>query len=86
MLGMLAFPALATAQTVKTADVVGAWQAELEHADSVGKSRGWLVLWPDGLWWYGGNLMQDAHGGARWRLVGDTLWLANDYGPYFHPS
>ena len=24
-------------------------------------------------------------GGARWRLVGDTLWLGNDYVPYFHP-
>jgi len=24
------------------------------------------------------------HGGARWRLLGDTLWLSNDYEPYFH--
>jgi hypothetical protein len=29
--------------------------------------------------------MWHGHGGARWRLVGDILWLANDYIPYFHP-
>ena len=29
--------------------------------------------------------MAHGHGGARWRLVGDTLWLGNDYEPYYHP-
>src|SRR5689334_12960749 len=89
ILGMLAFPTLAAAQTqtVKEADLVGGWAAQLEFGDSAGESSaapGWLVLWPDGLWWYGGALMSHGHGGARWRLVGDTLWLANDYFPYFH--
>lgn len=92
VLGMLTFPVLAAAQTVTKADVVGGWRAELEHADT-GKNglggmtgaHGWLVLWPDGLWAYGGSLMYHLHGGARWRLVGDTLWLGNDYEPYFHP-
>ena len=89
ILGMLAFPTLAAAQTVTKADVVGGWRAEFEH-DSLGKAmglgtNGWLVLWPDGLWAYGGSLMNHYHGGARWRLVGDTLWLGNDYTPYFHP-
>lgn len=87
VLGILAFPALVSAQTVKEADLIGGWRAEVEHADSVGKELGthsWLVLWPDGLWWYGGALMWHQHGGARWRAVGDTLWLANDYLPYFH--
>jgi hypothetical protein len=81
---MLAFPTLAVAQTVKEADLVGGWQAELKHVGSDTTSRGWLVLWPDHLWWYGGPLMGHGHGGARWRLVGDTLWLGNDYVPYFH--
>jgi hypothetical protein len=47
--------------------------------------RGWLALWPDHLWWYGGALHWHFHGGAQWRLTGDTLWLANDYNDYFHP-
>jgi hypothetical protein len=84
---MLTFPTLAVAQTVKRADLVGGWKAEVEHADSLGNSLGpdaWLVLWPDGLWWYGGAWMGHGHGGARWRLTGDTLWLGNDYQPYFH--
>ena len=85
MLGMLAFPALASAQTLKEADLVGGWRAELERPDKPGKLIGWLVLWPDGLWAYGGPLMGHNHGGARWRLVGDTLWLADDYFPYYHP-
>lgn len=84
LMGMLAFPALVSAQTLKEADLVGGWRAELEHADSFGKSTGWLVLWPDGLWAYGGPLMWHKHGGARWQLVGDTLWLANDYEFYYH--
>ncbi len=85
VVGALICPGLVWAQTVKDADIVGAWVAELEHAEDDEKSRGWLVLWPDGLWWYGGPLMWHGHGGARWRLVGDTLWLSNDYEPYFHP-
>lgn len=87
VLGILTFPAAAYAQTVTEADVIGAWRAEVEHADSEGRALGaeaWLVLWPDSLWWYGGALMRHGHGGARWRLVGDTLWLGNDYKPYFH--
>lgn len=86
LLGMLMFPALASAQTVKKADLIGGWEAELEQPperDGAG-SLAWLILWPDGLWWYGGPLTSDIHGGARWRLVGDTLWLANDYDFYFH--
>jgi hypothetical protein len=82
---LLALPVPAVAQTVKESDLIGGWRAELQHADSTGTSIGWLVLWPDHLWWYGGALMWHHHGGARWRLVGDTLWLANDYIPYFHP-
>jgi hypothetical protein len=89
---MLVFPGLAVAQTVKKADLVGGWKAELEYAEPEstyptrgGTSRASLVLWPDGLWWYGGPFMNVKHGGARWRLVGDTLWLGNDYSPYFHP-
>jgi len=85
---MLTFPSLAAAQTVKEVDLVGAWRAEVEHGDSVGNALGthaWLVLWPDSLWWWGGALHYHTHGGARWRLVGDTLWLGNDYEPYFHP-
>lgn len=82
---MLALPTLARAQAVKQADLVGAWQAEVELADQKEKLQAWMVLWPDGLWWYGGDLMWHRHGGARWRLVGDTLWLGNDYAPYFHP-
>jgi len=88
VLGMLMFPATATAQMVKEADLVGGWMAELEHSDDPGGNfgtRGWLLLWPDGLWAYGGDLMVHSHGGARWRLVGDTLWLGNDYEPYYHP-
>jgi hypothetical protein len=84
---MLLCPTFAVAQTVQRSDLVGGWKAEVEHADSRGNSLDpdvWLVLWPDGLWWYGGALMGDGHGGARWRLVGDTLWLGNDYQPYFH--
>ncbi len=88
VLGIVVFPALApaqTPQTIKKADVIGAWQADVELEGKEGKSRAWLVLWPDGLWWYTGQFMVHAHGGARWRLVGDTLWLSNDYEPYFHP-
>lgn len=88
ILGLLVVPARASAQTVKEADLVGGWLAELEHEDSIGRTlgpRGWLVLWPDHLWWYGGAFMVHGHGGARWRLVGDTLWLSNDFEPYFHP-
>ena len=29
--------------------------------------------------------MWRGHGGARWWMVGDTLWLTNDYVFYFHP-
>lgn len=90
-------PEATTAATspITESDVIGAWSAALRFKvhdvaaggwsapDSVG--RGWLVLWPDHLWWYGGALHWHFHGGARWRLVGDTLWLANDYDPYFHP-
>jgi hypothetical protein len=70
---------------VTEADLIGAWTAELGFAGSDSTKRGWMVLWPDHLWWYGGPLMWHLHGGARWRLTGDTLWLANDYQPYFHP-
>ena len=72
VLSMLAFPALASAQTVKEADLIGGWRAEVELADSAGTSPAWLVLWPDGLWWYGGALMwhhQGVRGGG---------WLAAD--------
>ena len=85
---VLGFPPLSSAQTVKKADLVGGWEAELEPPpgrEGEAGWRAWLVLWPDGLWWYGGPLTADRHGGARWRLVGDTLWLGNDYIPYFHP-
>jgi hypothetical protein len=82
---MLVVPALAVAQSVTRADVIGAWQAQVTLAEQPGTARAWLVLWPDGLWWYGGPFMWHEHGGARWRLVGDTLWLGNDYAPYFHP-
>jgi hypothetical protein len=88
LLGILTFPTFAAAQTVKPSDVIGGWKADVEHSDESGKALGndaWLVLWPDGLWWYGGAFMGHQHGGARWRLVGDTLWLGNDYQPYFHP-
>lgn len=88
IIGMLAFPTLGIAQQVKRSDLIGGWKAEVEHSDEAGKAMGkdaWLVLWPDGLWWYGGAFMTHQHGGARWRLVGDTLWLGNDYEPYFHP-
>jgi hypothetical protein len=87
ILGALAFPALGAAQTLKEADLVGGWQGEVEHADAnpSGGTRMTLVLWPDGLWEYTGALMGHEHGGARWRLVGDTLWLGNDYLPYYHP-
>jgi hypothetical protein len=84
LLGMLASPTLVAAQTVKEADLIGGWQAEVELEGHTAPSRAWLVLWPDGLWWYGGPFMHHNHGGARWRLVGDTLWLGNDYVPYFH--
>jgi hypothetical protein len=85
---MLLCPTLVAAQVVTRPDVIGGWKAEVEHSDESGNALGkdaWLVLWPDGLWWYGGALMFHRHGGARWRLVGDTLWLGNDYEPYFHP-
>lgn len=87
VLGMLAFTAPAAAQTVKATDLVGAWWAELgEPGDQAEKSRVALVIWPDGLWWFaGGVFLDENHGGARWRLLGDTLWIANDYVPYFHP-
>lgn len=88
IVGMLMIPALAAAQNVKHSDVIGGWKADVEHSDPSGEALGkdaWLALWPDGLWWYGGAFMGHAHGGARWRLVGDTLWLGNDYQPYFHP-
>jgi hypothetical protein len=85
---MLMCPTLAITQTVKRSDLVGGWKAELGYTNNPGDVLGteaWLVLWPDGLWWYGGAFMAHYHGGARWRLVGDTLWLGNDYKPYFHP-
>lgn len=83
---LMACPALVRAQALTEADLVGGWRAEAEHVDDLeeGRPRGWLVLWLDHLWGYGGPILQFAHGGVRWRLVGDTLWLGNDFGPYFH--
>ena len=99
MLGLLASPGWAAAQTVTEADLVGGWRGvEVElpdttiaryysgNPDSVDANALELVLWPDHLWSYEGPLYPPhGHGGARWRLVGDTLWLGNDYEPYYHP-
>jgi hypothetical protein len=86
VLGVLAYHPTTAAQQLKTTDVIGAWKAEVRFPEGAAKtSRANLVLWPDGLWWFGGPFMADYHGGARWRLVGDTLWLGTDYVPYFHP-
>ena len=85
-LGMLMFALPACAQTVTQADIIGAWRMELEYPGRNEKEMVGVMLWPDGLWYYtGGAFLTQNHGGARWRLVGDTLWLANDYAPYFHP-
>lgn len=62
----LVFPALAPAQTVKREDVIGTWLGESDRGTKL------RTLWRDGLWW--GN-----HGGGRWRLIGDTLWLGDDF-------
>src|SRR5881394_574528 len=92
ILGVLTFPAPASAQAMKAADIVGGWRAvKIEYPDSMILPMHHkvedleLMLWPDGLWMYQGPLMVQAHGGARWRLIGDTLWLGNDYEPYYHP-
>ena len=97
MLGILVFPAVASAQTIKEADIVGGWRGVAVDlpASVLAAQPDWgngdapkdltLVLWPDHLWAYQGPIMLDGHGGARWRLVGDTLWLGNDFGPYYHP-
>lgn len=88
ILGILVFPALASAQAVKEADMVGGWKGEIERAgaDGVEENVGptGLILWPDGLWAFRGAFVSDQHGGARWRLIGDTLWLGNDHVPYWH--
>src|ERR1041385_3294394 len=87
----LAFPAPAAAQTVKRADIAGTWagNAYYDSTDSrgcsvrrgCGTADGYMALWPtSGLWWYEHHMPDwGMHGGARWRLVGDTLWLGIDW-------
>jgi len=94
---MLAVPPVAAAQTVKEADLVGGWRGEVTPGYDLPSqcgaascpmervTRSWVVLWPDHLWWFSGPISDLGHGSARWRLVGDTLWLANDYDDYMMP-
>lgn len=80
---MLMFSPLAAAQaqTVKAADFHGGWLVKAGYDDGK-ESDAYLLFWPDGLWYF--NYLNTGHGGARWRLVGDTLWLANDFYPYYN--
>src|SRR5881394_763839 len=64
-----AAPAPAPMPTVKRVDVVGTWE---EAGNKPGPVL--VTLWSDGLFWYSGG----KHGGGRWRLVGDTLWMGNN--------
>lgn len=79
----LAVPALAPAQIVKRADLIGTWEGKTEYKgresplmalDSTGTIR--FALWTDGLFMYAGG---GSHGAGRWRLHGDTLWWGNDW-------
>lgn len=76
---------IASPHAVTRADVIGGWRGNLERPGVLGKWPGWRVIWPDGLWQYEADYVDPNHGGARWRLAGDTLCLANDYLSYYHP-
>src|SRR5690349_12588605 len=85
LLGLLACPAQvqaqAQAQMLTQADILWGWRAKADSlTDSDSEGRGWLVIWPDHVWGFGGPILPFAHGGGRWRLIGDTLWLAQTGG------
>jgi hypothetical protein len=79
----LGLTAPALGQAMKPADLVGTWRGPVEYPQTFGNGIGWLTLWPDSTWWFwdsqdGNESGWGNHGGGRWRLAGDTLWVADD--------
>lgn len=82
MLGLaLAFtvPAPARAQTVTLQDIMGTWWGREDWLTEGKPGFAQLTLWPDSIWCFRNDTPTGGknHGGARWRLSGDTLWLVD---------